>query len=186
MYVPSDADLAVIVTHSNIIEGIDALPGDPLFDKHLAAAHFVRDVAPVRTIYPREIHAIMMAGLLDSAGSYRTCGMAVGSGDAVRLMPRAEYVPTLMERYEATLEFRLRAKSIAHAPDGGIVFHHEGLCIHPFEDGNGRTFRLQWNGVRLRCGLSWRTVSASNVRRYYRSIQDYEARVFIPEHVGVY
>lgn len=93
-------------------------------------------------------HEILMAGLIDDAGYYRSGNVGVMNGDkVVHMAPQAERVKMLMgdlfNWLEATDQHPLIASS---------VFHYEFEFIHPFADGNGRMGRLwqtlilnQWN-----------------------------------------
>lgn len=83
-------------------------------------------------------HEMLMTGLLDTPGRYRSGGVGVMAGQTVvHLAPPANRVPLLMgdllSWVEATKEHPLIASS---------VFHYEFEFIHPFEDGNGRMGRL--------------------------------------------
>ena len=93
-------------------------------------------------------HQILMSGLIDDAGHYRSGNVGVMNGDkVVQMAPQAERVQMLMgdlfNWLEATDQHPLIASS---------VFHYEFEFIHPFADGNGRMGRLwqtlilsQWN-----------------------------------------
>ena len=83
-------------------------------------------------------HEMLMTGLLDAPGRYRSGGVGVMAGQTVvHMAPPANRVPLLMSDLlswvEATREHPLIASS---------VFHYEFEFIHPFEDGNGRMGRL--------------------------------------------
>ena len=89
-------------------------------------------------------HEVLMLGLLDHPGTYRSSGVGVMAGDKViHMAPPAAQVPRLMgqlfEWLQATKEHPLIASS---------VFHYEFEFIHPFSDGNGRMGRL-WQTLLL-------------------------------------
>jgi len=48
--------------------------------------------------------------------------------------------------------------------------HHDFICIHPFDDGNGRVVRLLLNYLLLRAGLPPLIVKSSDRRRYLETI----------------
>lgn len=83
-------------------------------------------------------HQILMEGLIDTAGRYRTGGVGVMAGNKVlHMAPPANRVPALMNDLLRWLE------TCDHHPlITSSVFHYELEFIHPFEDGNGRMGRL--------------------------------------------
>jgi Fic family protein len=85
-----------------------------------------------------EAHRILMTGLLDKPGHFRTSGVGVMAGqDIIHLAPPADRVPYLMQDL-----FRWLQETDHHPLLAGSVFHYEFEFIHPFEDGNGRMGRL--------------------------------------------
>ncbi len=83
-------------------------------------------------------HSVLMKGLIDEAGHYRSGSVGVMSGDqVVHMAPGANRVSRLM----ADL-FDWLAKSDAPPLITSCVFHYEFEFIHPFSDGNGRMGRL--------------------------------------------
>jgi len=83
-------------------------------------------------------HQVMMKGLLERAGGYRSSGVGVMAGEQVlHMAPPANQVPRLM----ADL-FNWLAECEAHPLIVSSVFHYEFEFIHPFADGNGRIGRL--------------------------------------------
>ena len=91
-----------------------------------------------------QAHRMLMEGLVEHPGKYRTQSVGVIQGSAVaHLAPPAWNVPHLMQQlfhYLRTSEDHLIIKS--------CVFHYEVEFIHPFYDGNGRMGRL-WQTVIL-------------------------------------
>lgn len=89
-------------------------------------------------------HGVLMSGLVENAGRYRTKGVGIVQGDKVaHLAPPGWNVPNLMKDlfdYLKESEDNLLIKS--------CVFHYEMEFIHPFYDGNGRMGRL-WQTVIL-------------------------------------
>ena len=91
------------------------------------------------------IHGIMMDGLVEDAGKFRTGheGVFDGEGNCVHLAPSPGIVPALMKnllKWTKESDFHIILKS--------CIFHYEFEYIHPFEDGNGRVGRL-WQTVIL-------------------------------------
>ncbi|HHH49347.1 MAG TPA: Fic family protein, partial [Saprospiraceae bacterium] len=89
-------------------------------------------------------HKLLMRGLIQGAGKYRTKGVGIFKGNKVAHMaPPAKSVARLMKNlfeYLKESEDSLIIKS--------CVFHYEMEYIHPFMDGNGRMGRL-WQTVLL-------------------------------------
>jgi Fic family protein len=89
-------------------------------------------------------HEILMAGLLDAPGRFRTGGVGIMKGkDVIHLAPPAENVPALMKDLLGWLHH-----SKDHPLIASSVFHYEFEFIHPFADGNGRMGRL-WQSLIL-------------------------------------
>jgi Fic family protein len=95
-------------------------------------------------------HGVLMAGLLDSPGNFRTGGVGIMKGKAVvHIAPPAERVPSLINDLLSWLK-----ASKDHPLIASSVFHYEFEFIHPFADGNGRMGRLwqtlilsRWNPI---------------------------------------
>jgi Fic family protein len=83
-------------------------------------------------------HRLLMAGLVDGAGRFRTRSVGIAQGNrVVHLAPPADRVPGLMKDLLAWLK-----RTDTHPLVVGSVFHYELEFIHPFADGNGRMGRL--------------------------------------------
>jgi len=129
-------------------------------------------------------HNILMAGLVDNPGKFRTLGVGVLSGKTVVPMaPPAPRVPELMDNLFKWLE-----KTDTHPLVASSVFHYEFEFIHPFEDGNGRMGRLwqslilsAWNP--LFANLPVESIIHQHQAKYYevlnKSTQNTESSVFI-------
>ena len=94
-----------------------------------------------------QAHKLLMSGLVDDPGKFRTKGVGVFKGEQVaHVAPPAWNVKNLMRElftYLRQSEDNLIIKS--------CVFHYEMEFIHPFMDGNGRMGRL-WQTVILMKG----------------------------------
>jgi Fic family protein len=89
-------------------------------------------------------HRLLMNGLIDSAGRYRSGGVGVMAGSTVlHMAPPASQVPRLMGDL-----FSWLATTTDHPLIVSSVFHYEFEFIHPFADGNGRIGRL-WQTLLL-------------------------------------
>lgn len=93
-------------------------------------------------------HEMLMLGLLDAPGRFRSGGVGIMAGQQViHLAPPADRVTYLMRDLLGWL-----ASTKEHPLIASSVFHYEFEFIHPFGDGNGRMGRLwqtlilgQWN-----------------------------------------
>jgi Fic family protein len=97
-------------------------------------------------------HRLLMHGLVDHAGQYRTAGGGIAQGEKiVHVAPPAANVPGLMSDLLAWLK-----RTDTHPLIASCVFHYELEFIHPFADGNGRMGRL-WQSLIL---SRWKPVFA--------------------------
>ncbi len=93
-------------------------------------------------------HQILMKGLIDNAGHYRSNNVGVMNGEQViHMAPQADRIRQLMQQLLLWLK-----NCELHPLISSSVFHYEFEFIHPFADGNGRMGRLwqtlilsQWN-----------------------------------------
>jgi Fic family protein len=139
----------------NAIAAYDALPRwNPANPQHLLQAH-----------------GLLMAGLIDAPGRFRSGGVGIDRGDElVHMAPPASRVPALVSDLLAWL-----AASAWHPLLVSCVAHYELELIHPFADGNGRLGRLwqtlilsRWNPL-----LAWlpiEEVIRSRQQGYYESL----------------
>lgn len=83
-------------------------------------------------------HGVLMGGVLDDAGRFRSGGVGIYRGDTLlHMAPPAHRVPDLMNDLLEWL-----ARDELHPLVASCVFHYELEFIHPFADGNGRMGRL--------------------------------------------
>lgn len=83
-------------------------------------------------------HRLMMDGLVDRPGAFRSGSVGIAKGNTVvHLAPPADRVPGLMNELLAWLK-----STDNHPIIASCVFHYELEFIHPFADGNGRMGRL--------------------------------------------
>ena len=89
-------------------------------------------------------HGVMMAGLVQDAGHFRSGGVGIFAGTRlVHMAPPAKMVPKLIGNLIGWVK-----TSEAHPLIKSCVFHYEFEFIHPFLDGNGRIGRL-WQTLLL-------------------------------------
>ena len=170
----------------------------------LAGKHVIappRDIAEVKNAYeiyecmeqmnPYDVedllkaHGVMVRGLSEDAGEFRTkpVGVVDGKGNILHFGTLPLYVPQLVTELLEWTE-----KSDLHILIKSCVFHYEFELIHPFSDGNGRMGRLwhtlllsKWNPL-----FAWLPVESmihDNQKAYYeainRSNKNGESTVFI-------
>ena len=135
-------------------------------------------------------HAILMKGLIENPGKYRTRGVRVVKGSQVaHLAPPAENVPGLMKDL-----FRYLKEDNDLDLIKSCVFHYELEFIHPFLDGNGRMGRL-WQTVILKEkypifeSLPFETLISKTQNDYYNALavsdKAGKSTVFIEYMLGI-
>ncbi len=118
-------------------------------------------------------HGLLMAGLVDQAGCYRSSGVGIYNNQTlVHAAPPASRVSALM----ADLLTWLAPESV-HPLIASCVFHYEFEFIHPFADGNGRMGRLwqtlilsQWQP--LLAYLPVESIIRDRQTDYYKALSD--------------
>lgn len=118
-------------------------------------------------------HGLLMTGLVDQPGRYRSGGVGVMAGTSViHRAPPATRVPGLMSDLLHWLD-----ACTEHPLISSCVFHYEFEFIHPFDDGNGRMGRLwqtlilsRWKS--LFAFLPIETIIHAHQGDYYQAIQE--------------
>lgn len=101
------------------------------------------NIYSVKSLY--EAHAILMNGLIDSAGKRRTGSVGIIKGSNIaHIAPEASMVTSLLNDLFSYLK---KDKDLLLIKS--CVFHYEFEFIHPFSDGNGRMGRL-WQTLLLK------------------------------------
>ncbi|WP_150466342.1 Fic family protein [Francisella sp. SYW-9] len=125
-------------------------------------------------------HLLLMTGLVDEIGRYRSGSVGVMSGSGViHVTPPSKKLPHLM----ADL-FNWISNTDEHPLISSCIFHYEFEFIHPFADGNGRMGRLwqslilsQWNEIFSY--LPVESIIYDNQQTYYNSTDNTDCSVFI-------
>lgn len=117
-------------------------------------------------------HSIMVKGLVNEAGEFRSrpVGIVDGDGNVLHFGTLPQYVPKLVQELLEWTE-----TSDVHMLIKSCVFHYEFELIHPFSDGNGRIGRLwhtlllsKWNS--LFAWLPIESIIHNNQAKYYDAI----------------
>ena len=118
-------------------------------------------------------HAILMDGLVDAPGKYRSSNVGIFKGSKVgHVAPQAKLVPALMKDLFVFLTTKDGIPFLIKA----CIFHYELEFIHPFEDGNGRMGRL-WQQLLLMKHsplfeyLSVESLIHKEQKKYYRVLE---------------
>ena len=189
MYLPTDEALRTFVSNSNLIEGVRAGVSDPwYFGQHEQAALLVR--ANAKTVTCTLLHEILMSNIIDYgyiAGVFRTEVAYIG----FRSLPRPEVVPQLMNEWDIRVSQVLQncqtgLMSVATITAELNELHDFALSVHPYADGNGRTFRLMLNYWRQQCGLPWLLFSGDDWTVYVARLRKYEIDYFRPRYISAY
>ena len=117
-------------------------------------------------------HGLLMKGLVDDAGKYRSAGIGVFSGDVpIHVAPPHQRVSFLMSdllKWTQKTQLPQIVKS--------CIFHYEFEFIHPFSDGNGRMGRM-WQTLLLyqeHVAFAWlpvESIIARNQQEYYQALR---------------
>ncbi len=124
-----------------LLEGKKVIAPKKEVDEVLCAAaayEAIESIDPCKMKDLLKVHKLMMDGLVDTAGAFRTgeVGVFDGAGNIIHMAPSAAQVPKLMKNL-----FKWLNESGAHPLIKSCVFHYEFEFIHPFQDGNGRIGR---------------------------------------------
>lgn len=130
-------------------------------------------------------HGIMMRGLVEESGMFRTrpVGVVDSEGHVLHFGTLPQYVPDLVMELLDWVK-----NSPVHMLVRSCVFHYELELIHPFADGNGRVGRL-WHTLLLskwNSAFAWLPVESiihDRQQEYYNAINasnnEGESTIFI-------
>lgn len=188
----NDAQMRAYVCQSQGIERIQTDESSQIFRQHLRAATLAYEMA-LDGQWPSvcALHGSMMVGFVDCAGAFRTVPVFIGTSkeEADQSTPSPLHVPELMSQWEdLCVEYcATYAKySVSEREHLCNILYYHFLCIHPFEDGNGRTGRLVLNALRLLSNLPWLTITVDVQSVYVEHLRAYEEQVFKKEYHELY
>lgn len=174
--------LAVGETRQVVEHGL-TITGKPLKDQAEArnlshALDFLEDLAgnvqmPISEIDVRQIHSLVLDGLTQEAGAYRSVPVTIsGSGYAP---PGPESVSLQMANFTSWLsEVSLPSNNTfasLSALLASAAAHTWFVTIHPFIDGNGRVARLLMNLMLMRHGYPIAIITKEDRLRYYDALE---------------
>jgi len=182
---PNPDEIGVFVRNSNGIEGIPAGPNDKVHhQQYVTACNMAVEAAENCAPYScQDIHTAIMQNQApqEEIGVWRKVQVYYGS----QAMPAPQHVASLMQCWHEQVEDAFQ-QTVTDNKTLRILFY-EGLCIHPFIDGNGRTFRLLLNYWRLRAGHKWYMFPEEEWDAIWLpALREYEREIFIPRHRSVY
>lgn len=115
----------------------------------------------------QEIHEVVMMGLVEEAGRYRTKNVRITG--AIKTPPSFNKVPGLVDELLNNLE------PIIHPIKKAAYFHHGLVEIHPFIDGNGRVARLLTDLLLIKSGYPPIILRTDDRAKYYRWLRTADA-----------
>lgn len=193
------------IYHSNAIEGnqLDVgetrqvveqgltLTGKPLKDQAEArnlseAVDYLEDLAsgsaPISAHDVRQIHSLVLKGIDEGAGAFRTVQVEIG-GSAYK-PPGPEKVPGEMDAFSEWLQVASAPGEDRFASTDGLfaaaAAHTWLVTIHPFTDGNGRVARLLANLILMRYWFPIAIVSREDRHRYYDALEESQTTDLTP------
>ena len=194
------------IYHSNAIEGnllavgetrqvVElglTITGKPLKDQAEArnlsqALDFLEELArnadaPITESDIRQLHTLVLTGLSDEAGSYRSVPVVISGSDFSP--PGPESVRPEMADFGQWLSIVSKPRDAAFAGVSGLVAaaaaHTWFVTIHPFIDGNGRVARLLMNLLLMRHGYPIAIISKEDRLRYYDALEFSQASDLTP------
>lgn len=170
------------VKESQRIEHIEPDQDSQLFKLHMEAIKKAREYVSKGEIPDvKHIHRILTASTLTSAGRYRYEPVFIAGSE--RTFPKPANVPALMEEWHRHCQEFQNCKPKSEL---SITLYYFFLCIHPFEDGNGRVGRIMYNSLRLLRGLPWHTIIFEEHSSYLEALQSVENSIFRPTHIWAY
>lgn len=168
------------------------ITGKPLRDQAEArnlsgALDFLEELAkdgkrPITEHDVRQLHAFVLKGLHDEAGSYRSVPVTISGSEFSP--PQPESVPSQMEEFGRWLSEASTVTEQAFADVSGLLTaaaaHTWFVTVHPFIDGNGRVARLLMNLMLMRHGFPIAIITKEDRVRYYDTLEESQSSDLTP------
>lgn len=162
---------------------------------HLVKKHRDSYKKPVTLAFILQIHQLIMTHIdIEMAGVFRRSN-DIGIVGYEGLLPPAEIIE---ESLQGIIDEYYKKVSEGYCPfEQAVLFHHNFECIHPFNDGNGRTGREIFNYLLIRDKFPRMFFLAENFRKEYLEAlnhgdkEDYTgmvslfASMIMKQHAGV-
>ena len=105
----------------------------------------------------------------EAKGQFRKCAVYIGRREGKPWYA----LPELMDDWARRINHHILNKSIFENIEDIIKEDHiSAEIIHPYQDGNGRIFRLILNWQRLRVGLPILVIFANERQNYYQWFEE--------------
>lgn len=174
--------LAVGETRQVVEYGL-TITGKPLKDQAEArnlsqALDLLEDLAgnpgtPIVEADIRQLHALVLGGISEEAGAYRSVPVAISGSDFAP--PGPESVPAQMADFGSWLSEASILTESDFASAAGLLTaaaaHTWFVTVHPFIDGNGRVARLLMNLMLMRHGYPIAIITKEDRLRYYDALE---------------
>ncbi|WP_367770499.1 Fic family protein [Flavobacterium sp. WC2421] len=126
----------------------------------------VNDDYVLRSIDILSLHGLVLRSIEDDfAGRLRNGGVRISGANFVP--PNANKVSDLLDEL---IDFINTNPLGLNDIELAAIFHHKLVWIHPFFDGNGRTFRLAMNLLLMRCGFPPAIILKNDRKKYYEAL----------------
>ena len=111
----------------------------------------------------RELHQILMADVLASAGGFRQKNVSIAGASI--LPPDCALVAPMVD--DLCASYLAGNQDI----DASVLFHSCFENVHPFEDGNGRVGRVLFAWMMMRQGILPSILSSQNKPEYFDALE---------------
>ena len=152
----------------------DVTPSEKSYLEMKAIDNF-KKVVPYRNAYHgkvtlkfiKRLHALIMDGIISSAGEFRRADDLCIDGCDLRPSPSIEIETELTELIN---EYYRRLNEGRHPFEEAVLFHYNFELIHPFDNGNGRVGREVLNYMLVQKGFPRFLVLGEDREKYIKAL----------------
>jgi Fic family protein len=155
----------ITISGKSLREHLEATNNARAFD---LLENIARKKKTIDHVVIQQIHEVVMAGILEDAGKYRTRNVRITG--ASKTPPDWSKVIKLMDELIEKI-----AQSKRHPLEIAAILHHRFVEIHPFIDGNGRVSRLLTNLFLIAQGYPPVVLKIEDRSKYYRFLRAADA-----------